>query len=235
MFMSVYSLKVVKAVLCASEIAHLGEILYGLSHINPHSIDFIPPDVWGGCMPKKREKRREKVLIVDLEETLVNKDGLVKGAANFLSKASSDFVLVLLTNHTRKKMDEILNSYLLRPYFDLVISAAEYEMKKPDPRIIGVIRAMLKDKLGYEFDPDNFWIIGDRVDRDILLGNRAGIKTIRARWGKYAEQEIEFEEETPAYEATSFSEVLEILGLRKRKVKSGKREKRKTKKKGKRS
>jgi FMN phosphatase YigB (HAD superfamily) len=164
------------------------------------------------------ESKREKVLILDLEETLVGTDGLRKDAMDFIRKASEKFILVLLTNHSEVRMNEILNSYLLKPYFDLTISAVEYDMRKPDPRIIGIIRAMLKDKFNQNFDLKDFWIIGDRPDRDVLLGKLAGIHTIRARWGKYADRDAEFEEERADYEVTTFNEVLDILSLKKRRL-----------------
>ena len=91
----------------------------------------------------KEGSKRDNVLILDLEETLVSAEGLRKDAIEFIKKASEKFVLVLLTNYSEARMNEILNSYLLKPYFDLAISAVEYDMRKPDPRIIGIIKAIL--------------------------------------------------------------------------------------------
>ncbi len=184
---------------------------------------------------KKEKDSRRKVLIVDLEETLVSGNELVEDALKFLEKVRKEYVVVLLSNHTEAKIKEILSSHLLYPYFDLVVSATDYDMRKPDPRIIGVIRTLLYDKFERKFDLRNFWMVGDRPDRDILLGNLAGIKTIRVRRGKYADRDAEFEEEMPKHEVSSLTEAAEILLSTRKKSSTKKKEKakstRKTKKK----
>ncbi len=154
---------------------------------------------------------RDRVLIIDLEETVVSDGNPVEDAVKFLEKVRNQFVTVLLSNHTEARIREILSTHLLFPYFDLVVSATDYDMKKPDPRIVGVIRALLHDKLGKDFPHENFWIVGDRPDKDVLLGRKAGIKTIRVRRGRYADMDAEFEEERADYEVSSLTEALEIL------------------------
>ncbi len=160
---------------------------------------------------REREEDREHVLIIDLEETLVSDGNPVEDAVKFLERVRSQFVTVLLSNHTEARIREILSMHLLFPYFDLVVSATDYDMKKPDPRIIGVIRALLHDRFGKDFPRENFWIVGDRPDKDVLLGRKAGIKTIRVRRGRYADMDAEFEEERADYEVSSLTEALEIL------------------------
>ena len=162
---------------------------------------------------RKEKDKRRKVLIVDLEETLVSGNELVDDALKFLEKVRKEYVVVLLSNYTESRIKEILSRHILYPYLDLVVSATDYDMRKPDPRIIGVIRSLLYDKFDRKFDLRNFWIVGDRPDRDIVLGNLAGIKTIRVRRGKYADRDAEFDEEKPKYEVSSLTEAAEILLL----------------------
>lgn len=154
-----------------------------------------------------------KVLILDLADTLTTAGRLHGDALPFLENARKQYKLILISNSSQRDIEDLLMDYNIDRYFDLVLSAAEFEMKKPDPRIINTSIALLKDKTGESILKENVILIGDRPDTDIKAGNLAGIKTIRIRRGSFAHNDPDFSDEQPKVEFRNLDEVADYLGI----------------------
>ena len=59
----------------------------------------------------------------------------------------------------------------------------------------------------------NTWSIGDRIKEEIVLSNRAKIKTIWIKKGKFADELPITNEEKPSFTVTSFEEIRKIIPL----------------------
>ncbi|MFH1403354.1 MAG: TIGR02253 family HAD-type hydrolase [Candidatus Altiarchaeota archaeon] len=91
----------------------------------------------------------------------------------------------------------------LGDFFDVVVVNSEGGRVKPDPT--SLIEAA--EKVGV--DPSECMIVGDRLDRDILAGNRAGFTTVQLVKGHQSVPRDTQEE--PDYMITELSGILEII------------------------
>ncbi len=100
---------------------------------------------------------------------------------------------------------ERLKQYGLLPYIDLVVSSEEEGVKKPDLRIfrLALQRAGCSAEESY--------MIGDRLDNDIVPAKALGMKTIRILqgFGQYAT--VRFEEERPDHTIGSLNELIDMF------------------------
>ena len=93
----------------------------------------------------------------------------------------------------------------IRRYFDLIVTSAEEGVAKPDP---GIFRIAL-NRAGCA--PEQAFMIGDRIDNDIVPAKQMGMKTVRIKQGVGKYWNIQGECETPDYEVNSLSELLSIF------------------------
>lgn len=161
-----------------------------------------------------------KILITDLENVLTNDAGLENDAMDFLTGAHEKFFIVLLTNLPAKDAQDRVKSLGLSSFIDFVISAGDYEMAKPDSRMINVLLAILNAETK-KFGKNDMILIGDKPDRDIKLANEAGVQSIRVRRGKYASDEPEYADEIAKVEVKSLEDLMPILGINLKKEDSG--------------
>jgi|GEM_PF-1527703 len=153
-----------------------------------------------------------KILITDLENVLTNDAGLESDAMDFLTGAHEKFFIVILTNRPAKETQDRLKSLGVMQHIDFVISAGDYEMAKPDSRMINVLLAILNAE-SKKFGKSDLILIGDKPDRDIKLANNAGVQSIRVRRGKYASQEPEYSDEVAKIEVKSLLDLEPVLGI----------------------
>lgn len=157
-----------------------------------------------------------KILITDLDNVITSETGLAGDAAEFLSGAHDKYFIVLLTDSPAKDAQERVKSLGISTYIDFVISAGDYEMPKPDSRIINVLLAILNAE-SKKFGKNDLILLGDKPDRDIKLANNAGVQSIRVRRGKYATDEPEYADEVAKMEVKSLEELYPVLGIEARK------------------
>lgn len=160
-----------------------------------------------------------KILITDLENVLTNDAGLESDAMDFLTGAHEKFFIVLLTNMSAKSAQDRVKSLGISSFVDFVISASDYEMAKPDSRMINVLLAILNAETK-KFGKNDMILIGDKPDRDIKLANTAGVQSIRVRRGKYASDEPEYADEIAKVEVKSLADLMPILGISQKKEES---------------
>lgn len=153
----------------------------------------------------------QKVLIFDLDDTLYQKDGVVKddysgiekirlypGVYDFLRKTNCKKVLV-------SKGDPLIQYQKLsilgiKDSFDLVLVCSTDSEKK------GCFKQAMANFSGSEY-----WVIGDRVDSEIRYGNELGLKTVLLKKGKYAHLIPKDNLEVPKFEISDFVQLEYLL------------------------
>lgn len=121
-----------------------------------------------------------------------------------LEALSRNYDLGIIANQSRSANNR-LNEYDIFKYFKFVISSCDVGFEKPDRRIF----KLALDKFGKLYK--NIWMIGDRIDNDIIPTKELGLKTIRIIKGFHRLQEPKSMSETPDYTINNLNELLEIF------------------------
>ena len=151
--------------------------------------------------------RHKRVVIFDLQDTLYSNGRLFPDTIRFLEKLKKQgFILAVLSNAPKDYMDELLESFKISKYFDCVVSAIDYDTKKPDPMLMGVMVAQLSDVCGINLDKQDCVFIGDRPSRDIRCAKLGGVQSIRILRGFYACKIPDDEYELADFEFKNFKD-----------------------------
>lgn len=99
-------------------------------------------------------------------------DGLIPLLAQY--KADPRFVLAICTNTSyAKKQRAIVHQCGLDQYFDSTVVSSEVGIRKPNPAILGILK-----KEYPQFKDYQICMIGDMIDRDIMCGVNANVRTV---------------------------------------------------------
>lgn len=128
---------------------------------------FIPNDYRKNIFDidyEKLKKKKIKCLIFDLDNTvgLINEEVIKDDSLNLLKKLMKDFIVVIISNNTKKRISKFCN-------FD--IDFITFAMK---PLPFGFI----KTKEKYKLKKSEICIIGDQLMTDILGANIFGAYSI---------------------------------------------------------
>ncbi|MBQ8576382.1 MAG: cytidine deaminase [Clostridia bacterium] len=115
---------------------------------------------------------------------------LYPGVPELLADLSRDFRLGVIANQ-ETGLEERLENFGIRQYFDIVVSSADCGMMKPDTGIFRYAR----EKAGC--DAADAYMIGDRIDNDITPAKAVGMHTVWVRQGFGALQTPGCPEEEP--------------------------------------
>ncbi|MBI4978050.1 MAG: HAD family hydrolase [Spirochaetes bacterium] len=126
------------------------------------------------------------------------------GAHHLLTAIDGRYQLGIIANQS-SNFEKRLSQYGIRGYFDIVICSCDVGMQKPDD---GIFRHA--ESLVHESDT-TFWMIGDRVDNDIVPAKKRGWKTVRYLHGNYRDYVCTSDAERPDYEITDLRELVGIL------------------------
>ncbi len=148
-----------------------------------------------------------KLAIFDLDDTLFDSTGQLAGSDEIDDiKLISPFTDVfstlkdlkdkkiktaLVTYGYENVQNEKVKALKVSEYFDDIIIC-----KEPEYPIDGT---------------KNIFIIGDRIDREIMFGNMLGMVTIRYDFGKYKNLKPEIDTQIPHYTINSLMEISKIL------------------------
>ncbi len=143
--------------------------------------------------------------VVAYERTKVGYLKPYPGVVPLLLKLKQRYRLGIISNGLPVKQWEKLIGLGIHHLFDTVATSGEHGFKKPEKEIFD----FAMENLGVR--PGESIMVGDRLDTDILGGNRAGMTTVRLRRGKYADREPAGEEQRPDHEISALSEILEII------------------------
>ena len=143
-----------------------------------------------------------KTAIIDFNRTLWNPDtnNLIPGAQELLQLLKGkEIKLALISAASDKKERQILIKSI-SSFFDVIKVVSE-----KSPQLFEEIIQNFNTK------PTETIVIGDRIKGDINIGNRLGMKTIRLKAGKYAQEEPLTKNENPNYSFTSLREITTFL------------------------
>ena len=100
---------------------------------------------------------------------------------------------------------ERLENFGILKYIDLVIASAEEGVSKPDKSIFEITL----ERSGCK--PENAFMVGDRIDNDIVPAKQIGMKTIWEKQGFGRFWNFAGEIERADYEVENLSCIFEIL------------------------
>ncbi|MGN1154013.1 MAG: HAD family hydrolase [Candidatus Gastranaerophilaceae bacterium] len=98
-----------------------------------------------------------------------------------------------------------LDNWDIGKYFDVVVASAEAGCAKPDLKIFNLALEQAGCKSNEAF------MIGDRLDNDIVPAKQLGMKTIWVRQGFAKYQSVKNIEEQPDYTVETIGDVLDVL------------------------
>ena len=135
---------------------------------------------------------------------------LYKAAPGVLSGLYGKYKLGIIANQSAGTQNRIDN-WEIGQYFDIVVASAEAGCAKPDIRIFTM--ALKKAKC----EPEEAYMVGDRLDNDILPAKKLGMKTVWVRQGYARYQCIDDECKRPDYIVDSIDELTDLFARIQRK------------------
>ena len=129
---------------------------------------------------------------------------LYEAAPGVVAALHSRFKLGIIANQSLGTQERI-DKWGIGQYFDVVMASAEAGCAKPDPNIF--ISAL--NKAGCK--ATDAFMIGDRLDNDIIPAKKLGMKTIWVRQAYAIYQKIDDESKVPDYIVDSIDEVLAVF------------------------
>lgn len=129
---------------------------------------------------------------------------LYEAAPGVVAALHSRFKLGIIANQSLGTQERI-DKWGIGQYFDVVMASAEAGCAKPDPNIF--ISAL--NKAGCK--ATDAYMIGDRLDNDIIPAKKLGMKTIWVRQAYAIYQKIDDESKVPDYIVNSIDEILAVF------------------------
>lgn len=121
-----------------------------------------------------------------------SREKLYGPARSVVSALHGRYKLGIIANQSLGTQERIDN-WGIGQYFDVVMASAEAGCAKPDPKIF----TAALEKAGC--DPSEAFMVGDRLDNDIIPAKELGMKTVWVRQGYAVYQSIDDESQRPDY------------------------------------
>jgi FMN phosphatase YigB (HAD superfamily) len=128
------------------------------------------------------------------------------GIDNILGEMKNNGNIVAMIANQSKTVTERLENYGICKYFDDIICSCDVGYEKPDKKIFEI----LTNKYG---NNNSYWMIGDRVDNDIIPANKLGWKTIRILKGSHRNYSEKNKKEIADYTVSDINEISKIEEL----------------------
>ena len=162
-----------------------------------------------------------KAVFFDLGDTLIVEQGdrhLDFGEAPFDAVPQAEETLIALkrkglkvgiitnTDTSREKdVRKTLQQLSLESCIDFIVTSVDAGCEKPDGRIFSLALRAVGVKATEAV------MVGDRVAKDIVGGNRIGMKTILFKWNQRYPETVTGQEEQPTYTIRSLRELQYVL------------------------
>ena len=125
-----------------------------------------------------------------------------------LQKLKGKYRLGIITNTFTSREEHVriaLRRIGLEQYFDIILTSVDLGFEKPDERIfLAALEAL-------NVQPKEAVMVGNRVSKDIVGGNKVGMETILFRWNDRYPEKITSPVEQPARIINSLRELPSIV------------------------
>jgi len=144
----------------------------------------------------------KKIIIFDFNRTIYDPDSdcLISGARFVLRTLLRRGFSLCLISRAGKSRKELIENLGIGQYFARVIIARE-KSKKDFERIAAPMA--INRNLSF--------VVGDRVSKEIRIGNSLGLQTIWLKSGKFANEKPRTKVERPTYTICTLREVLSVV------------------------
>lgn len=125
-----------------------------------------------------------------------------------LQKLKGKYKLGMITNTFTSREEHVriaLRRIGLEKYFDIILTSVDFGFEKPDERIFLAASGALN------VQPEEALMVGNRVSKDIVGGNKVGMKTILFRWNDRYPERIRLSIEQPTRIINSLKELPSIV------------------------
>ncbi|USN53238.1 MAG: HAD family hydrolase [Candidatus Nomurabacteria bacterium] len=141
----------------------------------------------------------QHVIVFDFNRTLYDpaQGALVPGALEVLARLQRRYTLALFSRAIPTRTELIRSLGLASFFSEIVVSR-----RKSQRELQRIVKGCA---IG------NSFVIGDRVRKEIALGNRLGLQTVWVRQGKFASELPRSAEEQPTFTVSRLQDILEIL------------------------
>lgn len=151
-------------------------------------------------------------LIKNTEEVYWNVLSQIKpypDALIFLDNIKDKYALGILSDGSRNKQLKKMEALAIEHFFnpDFLVFSEDVGEKKPSPKMFDAIINKMS------INPAETLYIGDRVDRDIVGGNKAGFQTALLRRNRSYNVQTDQESGQPTMEINTFFELFDKLDL----------------------
>jgi putative hydrolase of the HAD superfamily len=114
-------------------------------------------------------------------------------------------IITNTTSSTEKDVRRTLQQLGLESYVDFIVTSVDAGCEKPDERIFSIALKTAGVKAS------DAVMVGDRVTKDIVGGNRIGMKTILFKWNQRYPETVTGQEEQPTYTIKGLRELRYVL------------------------
>jgi HAD superfamily hydrolase (TIGR01662 family) len=150
-----------------------------------------------------------KGVFFDLGDTLISEENFeaFPYVHEVLQSLMGRYKLAVIcdTDASEERVREIMEKAGILKYFDLVVVSSEVGVTKPDEKIFRIALNKLS------FQPSEVIMVGNRISRDIVGGNKIGMKTILIKWNNRYREKITNKSERPDFTIKTLKELIPIL------------------------
>ncbi|MDA2922172.1 HAD hydrolase-like protein [Patescibacteria group bacterium AH-259-L07] len=144
----------------------------------------------------------KRIIIFDFNRTLYDPDTnmLVPDAKFVLCTLLERKFALYLISHAARSRKKLISTIGIRPYFTNIVITREKSKKN--------FKKIVQQKM---INREQSFIIGDRIRKEIVVGNNLGLQTIWVRIGKFADEYPREENEQPTYTVGTLKGILKII------------------------
>lgn len=160
-----------------------------------------------------------KAVFFDLGDTLIVEQGdkhlvetplyaVPQAEETLIALKRKGFKVGIITNTTTSREEDVrkvLQQLGLESYVDFIVTSVDAGCEKPDGRIFSIALRTAGVKATEAV------MVGDQVAKDIVGGNRIGMKTILFKWNQRHPQTVTGQEEQPTYTIGHLRELQHVL------------------------
>lgn len=124
----------------------------------------------------------------------------------------SNFILGIVSNTRRKRMNRFIEKFSLENFFSVFISRDDTPYRKPDPYPIYAALRVIKEKFKISIEKENVYYIGD-LPHDIQCAKNAKVNSIALLSGHGTKESLENSD--PSFIIKDLKDLLEIKSFKK--------------------